>query len=291
MKHFLEITDLSVVELTALLDEAARLKKLPRDQMPKPMAGRILGLVFEKPSLRTRASFEAGAAHLGGSSIFFSAGEVGVGARESAEDFARVFSQYVDIIVMRVFAHDTLTEIARHAAVPVINGLSDATHPCQAIADLLTIREAFGEIRGRTVAFVGDGNNVARSLARGCLMLGARFILARPDGHGLQDGILVDETNNPVAAVKNADVVYTDVWTSMGQESESAARRQYFAPFQVNADLMRHAPAHAKVLHCLPAHRGEEITADVLTGPQSLVISQAANRMHAQTALLAMLLR
>jgi ornithine carbamoyltransferase len=290
MKHFLEITDLSTDELNALLDDAARLKTLPRDVAPKPMAGRILGLVFEKPSLRTRASFEAAAAHLGGSSIFFSASEIGLGAREPVEDFARVFSQYVDIIVMRVFAHDTVVDVARHATVPVINGLSDATHPCQAIADLLTMREAFGDVIGRTVAFVGDGNNVARSLARGCAMLGAHFILARPDGYGFDDAINVKETNNPVAAVKHADVVYTDVWTSMGQEAESAARKRDFAAFQVNAALMRHAPAHAKVLHCLPAHRGEEITADVLNGPHSLVIPQAANRMHAQKALLAMLL-
>src|SRR5437764_109787 len=173
MKHFLEITDLSADQLTTLLDNAARLKALPRDQAPKPMAGRILGLVFEKPSLRTRASFEAPAAPFGGPSIFFSAGEIGLGAREPAEDFARVLSQYVDIMVLLVFAHDTVVEVARYATIPVINGLSDATHPCQAIADLMTIREAFGEVRGRTVAFVGDGNNVARSLARGCAMLGA----------------------------------------------------------------------------------------------------------------------
>lgn len=291
MKHFLEISDLSVDQLTALLDDAARLKSLPRDQAPKPMAGRILGLVFEKPSLRTRASFEAAAAHLGGSSMFFSAGEVGLGAREPVEDFARVFSQYVDVMALRVFTHKTVEEVAHHATVPVINALSDATHPCQAIADLLTLREAFGEVRGRTVAFVGDGNNVARSLARGCTMLGARFILARPDDYALEDGVATEQTNDPIMAVKNTDVVYTDVWTSMGQEAESAARKKHFAPFQVNAALMRCAPAHAKVLHCLPAHRGEEITAEVLNGPQSLVIQQAANRMHAQKALLAMLIR
>ena len=290
MKHFLEITDLSAQQLTELLDAAANLKALPRAHAPKPMMGKVLGLVFEKPSLRTRASFEAAAAHLGGTSIFFTAGEIGIGVREPIEDFARVFSQYVDAIVMRVFAHDTVVGVARFASVPVINGLSDQTHPCQAIADLLTIRETFGEIRGRTVAFVGDGNNVARSLARGCAMLGAKFILARPDGYGFDDGMKVEETNDPVQAVKHADIVYTDVWTSMGQEAESAVRKQCFAPFQVNAALMRHAPAHAKVLHCLPAHRGEEITAEVLESPQSLVIPQAANRMHAQKALLASLL-
>lgn len=290
MNHFLEITDLTAEQLVQLLDLAARLKAMPRNQAPKPMAGKLLGLVFEKPSLRTRASFEAAAAHLGGASIFFPGGEIGIGTREPAEDFARVFSQYVDVIVLRVFQHATVQDVAQFATVPVINGLSDWSHPCQALADLLTMREAFGDIRGRTVAFVGDGNNVARSLARGCALLGAKFILARPDGYGFADDLKVIETSDAAAAVRHADVIYTDVWTSMGQEAEAAQRKQQFAAYQVNAVLLRHAPAHAKVMHCLPAHRGEEITADVLNSPQCMIIPQAANRMHAQKALLAMMM-
>lgn len=297
MRHLLDIFDLSVDEMSAMLAEAARWKVMPRRELPQPMAGRLLGLVFEKPSLRTRVSFEAAMARLGGSSLFMVGDEVGIGKRESIEDFARVISQYVDVLVMRVFSHATVTGVAAHATIPVINGLSDLAHPCQALADLLTIQEAFGEVQSRTVAFVGDGNNVARSLARGCARLGARFILARPAGYGFDlafvrdlkkqcPGAFVEQTADPGQAVRQADVIYTDVWTSMGQESERAKRLLEFTPYQVNSALLRKAPSHAIVMHCLPAHRGEEITAEVIDGPQSRIIDQAGNRMHAQAALL-----
>jgi ornithine carbamoyltransferase len=302
MRHLLDIFDLTTEEILALLADSARWKATPRSQLAKPLAGKLLGLVFEKPSLRTRVSFEAAATRLGGASLFMVGDEVGLGRRESVEDFARVISQYVDALVMRVFAHATVASVAAHASVPVVNGLSDAAHPCQALADLLTIQELFGGVSGRVIAFVGDGNNVARSLARGCARLGARFILARPAGYGFDIGFVrdiaaqcpgakIEQTADPVKAVSQADVIYTDVWTSMGQESERAKRHLEFKPYQINAALMRKSPSHARILHCLPAHRGEEITADVLEGPQSSVIQQAANRMNAQAALLMSLIR
>jgi ornithine carbamoyltransferase len=302
MRHFLDIPDLSADEIQHLLSEAARLKaarRVRRDDLP--LRGRVVGLVFEKPSLRTRVSFEAAVAQLGGVSLFLPGNEVGLGWRESLEDFARTIGQYVDALVLRVFKHETVRGLAGLSGCPVVNGLSDQAHPCQVLADLLTVREAFGEVSGRTVTFVGDGNNVAKSLAYGCGKLGARFVLAAPPGYGFDaafreafrrhapHGLLI-ETADPFEAVREADVIYTDVWTSMGQEAEREARLKTFAPFQVNAELLKHAPAQAKVLHCLPAHRGEEITGEVLDGPQSLAFPQAGNRLHAQKALLAWLL-
>jgi ornithine carbamoyltransferase len=304
MRHFLDIPDLSTDEISQLLSEAARLKAARRIRRSDeaPLRGRVVGMVFEKPSLRTRVSFESAVAQLGGTCLFLPGNEVGLGWRESHEDFARVIGQYVDALVVRVFKHETATKLAALSGVPIVNGLSDAAHPCQALADLLTIKEAFGDVKGRTVAFVGDGNNVAKSLAFGCGRLGARLILACPPGYGFDDaylreyrqkvpqGPLPEQTHDPLAAVKDADVIYTDVWTSMGQEDERERRLREFAPFQVNAALLAKAPSHAKVLHCLPAHRQEEITGDVLDGPQSLVFQQAGNRLHAQKALLAWLL-
>jgi ornithine carbamoyltransferase len=304
MRHFLDIPDLSADEISHLLSEAARLKAARRIRRADeaPLRGRVVGLVFEKPSLRTRVSFEAAVAQLGGTSLFLPGNEVGLGWRESHEDFARVIGQYVDALVVRVFKHETATKLAALSGAAIVNGLSDAAHPCQALADLLTIREACGEVKGRTVAFVGDGNNVAKSLAYGCGRLGARFILACPPGYGFDDAFLKEykhkvpqgpapeQTHDPAAAVRDADVIYTDVWTSMGQEDERDRRLKEFAPFQVNAALLAKAPEHAKVLHCLPAHREEEITGEVLDGPRSLVFPQAGNRLHAQKALLAWLL-
>jgi ornithine carbamoyltransferase len=227
--------------------------------------------------------------------------EVGLGARESIADVARTFSQYVDAVVLRTFRHETIVEFARHATCPVINALSDYNHPCQALGDLLTLVELFGDVAGRTVVFVGDGNNVARSLAIGCGKLGVHFILAAPEEYGFdesflrtyrqrvpQGDLLVNGT--PDHAVGQADIIYTDVWTSMGQEAERDERRQRFAGFQVNTQLLALAPAHARVMHCLPAHRGEEITSEVLDGERSIVFQQAGNRMHAQKALLQWLL-
>jgi ornithine carbamoyltransferase len=302
MRHFLSLLELSTDEMNHLLAEAARLKAgLRRGERPPLLAGRVLGMIFEKPSLRTRASFEAAMAQLGGSAIFLSAADGPIGERESVPDFARTLSQYADAVVLRTFRHQTVEEFAAHSGVPVINGLSDLYHPCQALGDLLTIQEACGHIAGKTVVFVGDGNNVARSLAVACGRLGARFVLAAPQGYGFDTAFLQEYhrlvpegqlvlNGTPTHAVGSADVIYTDVWTSMGQEGEREARRRSFADFQVNAALLAQAPPHTRLMHCLPAHRGEEVTADVLDGERSIVFQQAGNRLHAQKALLKWLL-
>ena len=303
MRHFLSLIDLKTEELTQLLAVAARLKAdAQHGKRPPLLAGRVLGMIFEKPSLRTRASFEAAMAHLGGTSIFLSASDGSIGQRESVADFARTLNHYVDAVVLRTFHHSTIEEFAAHSKVPVINGLSDLCHPCQVLGDLLTIQEHFeGDIRGKTLVFVGDGNNVARSLALGCGKLGVRFILAAPEGYQF-DPAFVQTFHRicgngelilngvPSHAIDQADIIYTDVWTSMGQEAERELRRSKFADFQVNAQLLAQAPAHTRLMHCLPAHRGEEITSDVLDGPRSIVFEQAGNRMHAQKALLTWLM-
>ncbi len=302
MRHFLDLLDLNPDELKHLLDDAAAMKAaLKHGERPPLLAGRVLGLIFEKPSLRTRVSFEAAMAQMGGASIFLSAADGPIGQRESVEDFARVLSEYVDAVVLRVFSHRTIEEFAEHSSVPVINGLSDFSHPCQALGDLLTIREEFGSIEGRTLVFVGDGNNVARSMALACGKLGARFILAAPEGYGFDDNFLrlyheaaphgdLLMNGEPAHSVGDADIIYTDVWTSMGQESEREQRLARFAGFQVNSDLLALAPKHTRVMHCLPAHRGEEVTTDVIDSERSIVFRQAGNRMHAQKALLKWLL-
>jgi ornithine carbamoyltransferase len=298
MRHFLNLIDVSPDDLSRLLAEAARLKAARARGVPtNTLADKVIALVFEKPSMRTRVSFEAGVAQLGGTPMFLPGNEVGLGWRETLADFARTMSRYVDAMVLRVFQQHTVEEVARHATVPVINGLSDMSHPCQALADLLTIQEHHGGIAGKTVAFVGDGNNVARSLAVGCGKLGAAFVLGCPVGYGFDDRFktlyrekvgnpLPVEVNDPSAAVRGADVIYTDVWTSMGQEAEREERLKRFAAFQVNAKLLSAAAPNCKVLHCLPAHRGEEITDDVVDGPQSVVFDQAENRLHTQKAVL-----
>lgn len=302
MKHFLNIHSQDRDTLLHLLREAARLKAAQeRGETNASLRGKIVALIFEKPSLRTRVSFESGVLQLGGSSLFLPGGDVGLGVRESLADFARTMSHYVNCLVMRVFKQATVDGVAKHGTIPVVNGLSDIAHPCQALADLLTIQEWFGEVAGKTIAFVGDGNNVARSLAIACGKVGGKLILARPDGYGFDadfaakyrkhvDGPLPEETKDPAVAVKHADVVYTDVWTSMGQETEKEQRLKKFAPYQVNAALLDKAPRHVKVLHCLPAHRGEEITDDVIESPASVVFQQAGNRLHAQKAVLEWLL-
>jgi ornithine carbamoyltransferase len=294
--------DISELELRDLLKEASRLKAdLKKGKRPGLLAGRVLGMVFEKQSLRTRVSFEAAMAQLGGTAIFLGAADGQIGQRESVADFARTMSQYTDAAVLRTFRHETVEEFAKYATIPVINGLSDRDHPCQALGDLLTIQETFGEIRGKTLVFVGDGNNVARSVAVACGLLGARFILAAPQGYGFDEPFLRSYrrrlpkaelvlNGKPGHAIGEADVIYTDVWTSMGQEAEREERLNKFKPFQVNAKLLNKAPKHARLMHCLPAHRGEEITADVLDGERSIVFQQAGNRLHAQKALLHWLL-
>lgn len=302
MRHFLNLLTYSVTDLRTLLAEAARLKaELNKGHRPPLLAGRVLGLVFEKPSLRTRASFEAAMAQLGGSSIFLSATDGAMGQRESVPDFARTLSSYVDAVVLRTYKHSTIEEFARYSRVPVINGLSDLYHPCQAMGDLLTIQEILGSLEGKTLVFVGDGNNVSRSIALACGLFGMRFVLAGPEGYGFDEAFLQEYRqvapqgqlamiSKPELAVREADILYTDVWTSMGQEAEREDRCRRFASFQINEKLLASAPAHARVMHCLPAIRGEEITGGVIDGPQSIVFQQAENRMHIQKALLKLLL-
>ncbi|MEI7685384.1 MAG: ornithine carbamoyltransferase [Planctomycetota bacterium] len=297
-RHFLDLVDWDKDQILALLKDAAKMKAaLARGKAKTVLTGKVLGMLFEKPSLRTRVSFQSAMAHLGGGSIFLTNHEVGMGVRESLPDVARNLSQFCDALVLRTFEHATVTEVARWATVPVINGLSDYCHPCQALGDLLTMNEALGTLEGLTVAFVGDGNNVARSLALGCAKMGLTFVLCAPGGYTFDKPFVelfeqfapkdrLIETSDPKAAVKNADVIYTDVWTSMGQESETAERLKQFQPFQVNEALLARAPKHAKVMHCLPAHRDEEITDGVMESDQSVVFQQAGNRMHIQKALL-----
>jgi ornithine carbamoyltransferase len=302
MQHFLDLLDWTGDQVRKLLKDAAKLKKAQARGKTKPtMQGLVLGLIFEKPSLRTRVSFQAAMAHLGGASVFISQTDAALGKRETIADYARTISQFVDAVVLRTFKHDTVLSFAEHATCPVINGLSDYYHPCQALGDLLTMWEIFDDLDGKSLVFVGDGNNVARSLAIACGKVGVRFVLAAPAGFGFDaafrsayasavpEGEIVEEAD-PRRAVKEADVIYTDVWTSMGQEDEAETRRREFANYQVNAELLKAAPDHVKVMHCLPAKRGEEITPDVLDGPHSVVFPQAGNRMHAQKALLQWLL-
>src|SRR5262245_52376920 len=302
MRHFLDLKSVSADEVRRLLKDTARLKSAESNGARKAtLAGRVLGMIFEKPSLRTRVSFQTAMAQLGGSSIFLMGNEVGLGTRETVPDCARTLNEYVDAVVLRTFHHATVEEYAKHSTRPVINGLSDYSHPCQALADFFTIQELFGEIKGRTVVFVGDGNNVARSLASGCALLGAKFVLCAPNGYGFDEPFLrafrrdfpkgeLTENGAPAKAVRQSDVIYTDVWTSMGQEAEREDRLKRFAGYQVNEKLLKLAPAHARVMHCLPAHRGEEVTDAVLDGDRSVVFQQAGNRLHAQKALLQRLL-
>jgi ornithine carbamoyltransferase len=297
MRHFLTLAEIHQAEIEQIFTVTTELKtKLMRGEREPVLQGRVLALLFEKPSLRTRVSFEAGMAHLGGSCIYLTS-DSGWQRRESNADFAKVLSQYVDAVVARVYEHKTVAELAEYSDVPVLNGLSDEAHPCQALADLYTLYEHFGALTGKTLAFLGDGNNVAKSLAMGCGRMGMKFVLAAPEGYQFDQPFLdylakenpkmdLTVTTDPALAVKQASAVYTDVWASMGQEAEIEVRRQAFAGFQVNAQLMAKAPSNAFFMHCLPAHRGEEVTDDVLDGPRSIVIPQAANRMHAQKGLL-----
>ena len=301
MQHLLSLFDISESDLKQILATASHLKSgLARGERPPVLERRVLALLFEKPSLRTRVSFETGIAQLGGSSLFLGE-DVGWGKRESPEDFTQVLGQFVDAVVCRTKQHERATQLASFNAMPVINGLTDLCHPCQALADVLTIREAFGTEVGKHVVFVGDGNNVSGSLALISAMLGMKFTLACPEGYQLDSSWLeqviqrypeasIEQTSDVTTAVKTADAIYTDVWTSMGQEEETAIRKKAFADYQVNSELMAEAPEHARILHCLPAVRGEEITDEVIDSDQSDVIAQAGNRMHAQKGLLVWLL-
>ncbi len=304
MKHFLDLASCSTEELDDLLETALLLKSEWRDGGNQPiLRDKTLGMIFQKPSLRTRVSFEMAMKHLGGSAIMLGPQEIGLGKRESVPDVARVLSGYVDGIMARVFDHAHVVELAEFSRVPVINGLSDSYHPCQALADILTIREHFGRLAGLRLAFVGDGNNVAASVALVCAHFGVTFSIATPEGYEMKssirgqahdlaerNGSSLEMHTRPRQAVADADVIYTDTWVSMGQEAEAQERIGEFAGFQVNRDLLRFAKDDTIVLHCLPAHRGEEITDDVMDGPQSKVFEQAENRMHAQKAVLTRLL-
>lgn len=300
MKHFLSIKDLSRDEALFLLAEAGRLKRELRDDPTRQRAaleGQTLALVFEKPSLRTRVSFDVGMYQLGGHAVYLAPSEIGLGQRESIGDVAQVLSRFCNGIMARVFHQATVEEIARYAAVPVINGLSETEHPCQALADLLTLHEHKG-LEGRKLAYIGDGNNICHSLMLLCAKLGVRFAAATPEGYEPGAEFVeaarthgeVEIVRDPQAAAHGADAVYTDVWTSMGQEEETVRRNEVFPPYQVNAELMSYAKPDALVLHDLPAHRGEEITDEVMDSPQSAVFDQAENRLHAQKAVLVWLM-
>lgn len=298
-RDVLSIADLSPDEVARILNVALSLKRDGGGQ--DLLRGKTLALLFEKPSLRTRVSFDVAMQELGGHAIYLSQAEVGLGQREPVSDIARVLSRYVDVIAARTYAHQTLLDLARHASVPVINALSDEEHPCQAMADMLTVLERFGTLRGVRLAFVGDGFNVAASLAEAAALAGMSFAIAAPAGYSLPEATLrlvsdtaarnggrVDVYESPAEAVRGADVVYTDVWASMGQEDSYVQRKEAFSGYAVTADLMALAKPTAIFMHDLPAHRGEEVMADVLEGPQSVVFDQAENRLHAQKAMLAL---
>jgi len=304
MKHFVSVADLTTDELWKLLHLARDLKAEWLAGGNKPiLKGQVLGMIFQKPSLRTRVSFEMGMVHLGGAAMYLSPNEIQLGKRESVADVARVMSRYVQGIMARVFAHRDIEQLAEYSSVPVINGLSDYNHPCQALADIMTAWEKLGALQGRKLVYVGDGNNVANSLLFTCAKLGMDVTVASPAGYEPHPGVVrlarefaaetgsqVGISNIPAEAVRGADVIYTDVWASMGQEAEAEQRKARFVGFQVNEALVSLAKPQAIVMHCLPAHRGEEITDGVADGPQSALFDEAENRMHAQKAVLAMLL-
>lgn len=303
-KDLTSVNDLSREEFLNLLSYAQELKRtLVSRRNLNLAAGRIAALIFEKPSLRTRVTFEVAMRQLGGSAVYLGPQEVGLGVRESVPDVARNLSRWVDCIIARVFEHEKITQLADNSSKPVINALSDLEHPCQIIADCLTILEHHGKLESAIIAWIGDGNNVCNSLMIACGLLGMHIRIATPRGfeppktivelaneHARKTGAEIALTHDPTLAVKGADFIYTDTWASMGQENQAEQRRKIFRPFQVNAELVNQAGPTTKVMHCLPAHRGEEITSEVLDGPRSIVLDQAENRLHAQRALLARLL-
>ena len=306
LRHYLGVNDLSRDETVALLARASKLKRRWRatGRPSKKLRGATLAAVFEKPSLRTRATFEAGMTQLGGHTVFLGPADIQLGTREPAADVARNLSRWVQIIAARTFAHSTVTDLAEYGSIPVINALSDREHPCQALADFLTLHEHCGAFEGRKLAYIGDGNNVAHSLLLLGALLGTSVAVAGPAGYGpdetvveqarnlsQQSGATISVTTDPREAVAQADVVYTDVWASMGQESEQQERAGIFAPYQVTSELIGATGKPDSIfMHCLPAHRGEEVAADVVDGPRSVVFDQAENRLHAQKALILFLL-
>ena len=304
-RDFLSIGDLTTKEIESLLIRAKELKSMQKSGIEfHPLKGKNLGLLFEKQSTRTRLSFEVAIAQLGGHSIYLSPNQIQMGRGEEARDTAQVFARYLDAIVIRTYDHPMIVEWAKYSSIPVINGLTDLHHPCQILSDLLTILEKKGRVCGIRMAYIGDGNNVAHSLIEGAAAMGMKIRIATPGGYEPDKaiveraGILAKETGasieilqEPVAAVKDADVVYTDVWTSMGQEEEEEDRRGIFRRYQINRELMNRAKEDAIIMHCLPAHRGEEITEEMMESPRSVIFDQAENRLHMQKALLEMLMR
>ncbi len=300
-RDLISISDLEPDQLSAIFSLAQRLKRERRAGQAHPLlSGKTLAMLFEKPSLRTRVTFEAGMVQLGGYAVYLSPADIGLGTRESPTDVARNLSRWVDLIMVRTFAHQIVLELAEQATVPVINGLSDLSHPCQILADCLTLIEQRGRLDGLHIAFVGDGNNVVNSWLNVAAKLPISFRLACPPGYEPDAALLaaaqkaggdIRVSHALQDAVDGADVVYTDVWTSMGQEDESAVRQQAFAPYQVNTEVLALAKPEALVMHCLPAHRGQEISAEVLDGPQSIVLEQAENRLHVQKAVMVWLLQ
>jgi ornithine carbamoyltransferase len=303
MEHFLAISELSSGEVQDLLDLAIKLKEeYFKKGNPPYFKGKVLGMIFQKPSLRTRVSFDMAMRHCGGDALYLSPNELGLGKRESIADIARVLSGYVQALMARVFDHEHVLQLAQWSEIPVINGLSDYNHPCQGMADALTIQEKFGKAKGLNVAYVGDGNNVAVSLMHVAAKLGWNFTIGSPQGYDIrpeaveiaweiakETGSKLTFVRDPHEAVKGAHVIYTDTWTSMGQEEETAKREKVFPPYQVNAQLLSEADKDAIVMHCLPAHRNHELTDDVADGPHSVIFPQAHNRLHAQKAILARL--
>lgn len=302
MKHLTSLYDLTPSDLSAILARAADLKALfKKGERPQLLQGRVLAQLFEKPSLRTRNSFEAAMIHLGGSGIFLTTAEAGLNGRESLQDIAKVLSSFSDVITMRTFSHRLIQDFSEYASCPVINGLSDERHPCQALTDLFTIQESLGKLKTVHLAFIGDGNNVAMSLAIASAMAGMKMTLAAPRGFEFSNDFLnelsqryptheVQQVHSAVAAVESADIVYTDVWASMGQEEDAVRRMKAFSDFQVNEELMKMAPKNAKFMHDLPAKRGLEVTDGVMDGAQSIVFQQAENRMHLARGLFAWIL-
>jgi ornithine carbamoyltransferase len=304
-RHFTRVADWSAAELRQALDLADQLKELQqRREQHHLLPGRTLGMIFQKPSTRTRVSFEVGIAQLGGTGLYLSAGDLQLGRGETLRDTATVLSRYLDAIMIRTFAQDDVEQLAAAASIPIINGLTDSAHPCQALADVMTVRERLGRLEGVTLVYLGDGNNVCASLMLAAAKLGMRFRAATPEGYEPNNAVVesarevaaerggsIDLFTDPREAVAGADALYTDVWTSMGQDEERERRLRDLAGYGIDEALVRLAATDAIVLHCLPAHYGEEITEDVLYGPQSAVWDQAENRLHAQKALMALVIR
>jgi len=301
-RDLISLHDLSPAEIQHLLNLSQNLKK-NRHQNADYLKGKTVGLVFQKPSNRTRVSFEVGVSQLGGNCVYLGPQEIALGKRESTADVAGTLSRYLDAIVARTHLHSDVIDLGKFASVPIINGLSDMYHPCQALADLMSIREKFDDLKGLTLAFIGDGNNVCHSLLLGCAKVGLNMVVATPKGYepnpevvaaaqkyGKQSGAKITLTDSPQKAAKNAHIIYADVWVSMGQEEESKSRLKVFKDYQINDKLVKLADKNYIFMHCLPAHRGEEVTAEVIDGPHSIIFDQAENRMHAQKAVLIFLM-